>query len=223
MRRVAILSGGRKVGSRTGLGLVDWPTATGEWEEVAHALVTELAVRDDVAVALFQEPREAVVYDLHSAPLELGRCPMPSASAVAHAVGPGDSEIVVLAATPSAIIAYRLGPPDVESAIECPIVGVYSAPGGELTRVTATGDGRYVGGGTRDGTVHVWQADGTLVASVPSHESSVTTLTVDPDDRWFISGAWDGRVSFLALDLLATPRAELVDQIRRGWLGPTAP
>jgi hypothetical protein len=217
MRRIALLSGGRKVGSRTGKGLVYWPSADTEWEMILREQVIELAVRDDVVVALCQEPRVAIVYDLHTAPLELGRCPLPWASDVALMKHPDDSELVVLAATPSAILAYRLGPPEL-SGHECALVGTYRAPRGELARVVVTRDGRYIGGGTRDGTIHVWQADGALVASVPLHESSISTLRVDPDDRWFISGAWDGRVNFLALDVLAASRSSLVDAIRAAWL-----
>jgi predicted Ser/Thr protein kinase len=217
MRRVALLSGGRKVGARTGKGLVYWPTPDAEWELIAYARVKELSVRGDVAAVLFDDPEVvAAVYDLGTAPLELARCTMPWASDVALTRSLGDSEPLLLAATPSGVIAYRLEPPDLAPS-ECPMLARYSAPSGELVRVAATRDGRYVGGATREGTVHVWQADGRLVASVPLHESSVTTFSVDPDDRWFISGAWDGRVRFLSTDVLAVTRQSLVEAIHAAW------
>jgi len=181
--------------------------------------VIDLGARGDDVAVLYDDPREAVLYDATAAPVEVGRCAVPSATAVAvGVVSPIDPEPVILAVTPAAIVAYRAGDPGVDTDSECTIVGLYGAPRAELARAVATRDGRYVAGGARDGHVHVWQADGTLVASVPAHASAVTTLTVDPDDRWLVSGAWDGRVAFHGIDVLAVPRASLVRDIHAAWI-----
>ena len=215
-RRVLPLTGGRLVMGKTGSALTYAPASDAQEVEVVAKLVLDVATRGDVVAVLFDRPREIVLYDMGTAPIVLGHCSAPSATAVAVGlVAPLDPEPTVLAVTPSAILAYRIG--DWLSASECSIVGLYNAPRAVFTRVAMTNDGRYVAGGASDGQVHLWQADGTRIASVPAHVGAVTTLTVDAEQRWFVSGAWDGRVGFHAIDALALGRDTVVDRIHAAW------
>jgi hypothetical protein len=217
-RRVTSLSGGRSAHGRTGPGFTVGPGPDEPPVFVSLRQVVDLGVRGDDVAVLYDHPREAVLYDAVAAPREVGRCAVPSASAIAAGVlSPVDPEPTLLAVTPAAIVAYRAGDPEVDSPAECMIVGLYRAPGAELTRAVMTRDGRYVAGGARDGQVHVWQADGARVASVPAHASAVTTLTVSADERLFVSGAWDGRVALHAIDVLSVARDDLVRDIRGAW------
>ncbi len=209
MRRVGLLSRGRMIGSRTGFGIHYWSDA-GEPHVIGNEYVADLVVRDDFVALLFGSPRRAALWDASADPVELGACPVQSGESIALGpVAPGASTPLTLVVSPSAVTALDT---------ECAVVARYTAAGSELTRATTTYDGRFVAAGTRAGTVHAWRADdGVLVASVPIHGGPVTTLTTDPHDRWFLSGAWDGRVAFLSINVLDQDRATLVSDIRRAW------
>jgi len=79
----------------------------------------------------------------------------------------------------------------------------------------------WVAAGTRGGDVIVWDWDGNLRATVPLHLEPVSALTLDPSERWVVSGAWDGRVRFFDLTVVDAPLAPLIGAIRDTWARAT--
>jgi hypothetical protein len=204
------------IGARTGPGASVWTPDRAERLEFMKDQLTDLAALDTFAVFLTERPVAAGLVDLAADPVELGRCPAPAAIATALAPpSPGSPhEPDALIVTPSLIERVHLS--------DCALVGLYAAPGHELTKAVASHDGRFVFAGTRAGSVLVWRDDGALVGLVDLHRAAVTSLALDPAGTTLYTGAWDGHLSTLDLATFDTRREALVDAIRNAWEpGPT--
>lgn len=214
IRRVAPLSNGRMIGGRTGLGLVFWHSDSPEWQLVSDRLVTDLATLPSHAAVLFWAPREVVLYEAAGDPMPVAACAVPGATAISL-IDLGDShEPTLLAVTTAGISALRFG--DLTSpAPQCELTMRFGAERGGFVRTAATTDGRFIAGATRAGAIHVWRPNGVRVATLAAHSSAVTTLTTS--GPYLISGAWDGRVQLMDLDVLDLDRTTLVDVIQRTW------
>jgi hypothetical protein len=206
-RRLEMLPDGRLVTASGGPGL-DIEGPLGALEELTTEQYADLAVAGFHIAALAKLSRRIHVWDATGPPLLLADCPPVEANAVSMVDGP-DGAAVILAGTDS-VEAIDL---------ECRLTGSWTVPGIVSTRVTTAwrGSQRLVAAGTRSGEVLVWRWDGTLVARVLQHVESVSSLSVDTDHRWLVSGAWDGRVRFLDLDVLDQPASHLATAVRSGW------
>ena len=217
-RRLLSLADGRLVRAPTGvaleLELPGSPTGRAEFVTLDDKRVVDVARADDLLVSLTSMPSRFAVWDLSGPPLLLFTCPDEGASAVglaATADGP-----IVLTTQARHVLAQRG---------DCSVRNVFALPRGEPVRVVATAqlEHGWVAAGTRAGDVLVWDWGGNLRATVSLHLEPVTALTLDPTGRWLVSGAWDGRVRFLDLELIEAPVAALTRASRVGWMPGASP
>lgn len=206
-RRLESLPDGRLVVGSSGAELeVEAPD--GSLFTFAVQRSADLAV-EDFEVAVLDRPGTTLrLWDLRGGPVELSALPVGAAGAVALIRRPDGLRFIL--AHPDHIEALHLdGSAD----------RVWFAPGLVPSRVVALdrAGSSFVAAGTRSGEVLVWRWDGRLVARVAQHTEAVSSLSIDDTGRWLVSGAWDGRVRFLDLDVLDAPRTELVTAVRAGW------
>ncbi len=71
--------------------------------------------------------------------------------------------------------------------------------------------GRYLASASYDGTIKIWDVDGTLLATLVGHRDRVRGIDWRADDAQIVSASWDG-----------TLRLWDVDQLPQRWIGHTA-
>ncbi len=159
--------------------------------------------------ALLTRTGEALLLDVAAAPLELARCAVPGA--VALALMP--TEPILVAATQNElwlVDAERCG------LLDLLLAQVDGRPL-VLTDVQTSADGRWIAAATREGYVLVWDRAGTPLAKVRAHAQRVARLAFAPDGRRLLSAGWDGAVQVLDLATLVAPAATLADLPRTNW------
>ncbi|MFB2973861.1 WD40 repeat domain-containing protein [Aerosakkonema sp. BLCC-F183] len=74
-------------------------------------------------------------------------------------------------------------------------------PGGEVTALTFTPDGKTLVSGSNDKTVKVWNwQTGEEIHSLVGHQNWVTSLALSFDGKIIVSGSWDGTVKLWDLE-----------------------
>jgi len=90
-----------------------------------------------------------------------------------------------------------------------------------LGSVNWSGDSKTVAGGSMDGNVRVWGADGTLVQTFKGHQADVWSLSFSPDRTTLASAGKDSSVRLWSLDAATVETGELDKLLAIGcdWLG----
>jgi len=169
-----------------------------------HEEYIDLALHGDL-VALLARSLDVVLLDVAGAPVELARCGVPGALAVAST--PDGARFFVAHADGVMLI----------DAVTCGVQGRYAAREGAraltLTDIQVSPDGAWVAVGSREGRVLIWSDGGALVASARAHTQRVAQVSFDPRSRVLFSAGWDGVVRRHDLTLLVEAREVLVQRV----------
>ncbi len=204
VRRLELLPNERLVTSGTGAG-VSVELGDGTFVEFDARRHTDMALAGWSFVGLTRDSPVLTFWDLSDVPAQLSTCPAHDASSVAIVESPDG---------PIALTTHAGHLQAVDR--DCRILATWAVA--NATRVAAV-DG-WVAAGTTSGEVLVWDWRGKLVARVGQHVEPVSSLSIDETRRWLVSGAWDGRVRFLDLDVLTTDVHRLAADIRAAWTPP---
>jgi len=129
--------------------------------------------------------------------------------ATAEAVAVSDGGEVIYAAGRGLVKAW--GP-------DARLLFVYDGLGLDLYEVDASGDGRWLAAGAREGDVFVWRVgEARPRAHFHDHEERVPALAFGRDSRWLASGSWDRVLRVRDLESLEVPAGELVRQLERAY------
>ena len=215
-RRVARLGGElpRFVLSTTGAGLflLEGDTLL----ELLSPRQEDLDVDGSLLASLGSFERVVHLFDLDVSPEPISACRAPDSQSVAL-LGPSsfDPVAAMLVSEPSGALLLDH---------DChPLLAF--ATHDEPTILDATArhpEGPLFAVGLRDGGLTIWDSQGATRARLPAHAIAVRALEFSPDASLLVSGAWDGRLRFIALSRIFEPRTALAAHITTTWLGTTA-
>lgn len=86
--------------------------------------------------------------------------------------------------------------------------------------VSWSSDSGAVAGGSTDGKVRLWRADGTLLQTFQGHQADVWSVSFSPDRTMLASAGKDASVKLWSLDPAGVKAAELPELLALGcrWL-----